>query len=359
MLPGMPRDHSDIVASVDRYEAALVASLGTAVVAADLAEKHRKMRKSPFQFLRATCFRWAETAPTLCPELMTATRVGAVVDSHAGNFGLWRDAQMRLVWGVNDFDEAARAPWPFDLVRLATSLILALDDTRAGEIADAVLAGYAEGLAAPNAFVLERDHLWLRDAFAATDKQRAAYWAKLEAAPPAICNPRAFEQPLMAALGQVEEATIAARSAGVGSLGRPRFVAMGAWRGGPVAAEIKAVLPSAWGSGEEAGLADRLAHGRYRSPDATLRYGTDHVVRRLGPNSSKIDFETLSPALHANLFAAMGRDLAAIHCGTGDASTLKRELAALPGGWLKGAGRTVTCSTEADWDVWRRETAKS
>jgi hypothetical protein len=357
MVRDMSHDPSDIRASVARYDAALAAALGSAVVAADLAEKHRKMRKSAFQFLRATCFRWAETAPALCPTLMTARPVGAVVDSHAGNFGLWRDAQMRLVWGVNDFDEAARAPWPFDLVRLATSLILSLDDSRAGEIAEAVVAGYAAGLADPRAFVLERDHLWLRDAFAASDKERERYWAKLEVAPPAACNPAGFEAPLRAALGPAEQVVIAARSAGVGSLGRPRFVALGPWRGGPVAAEIKALLPSAWASGREAGLADRVAHGRYRSPDATLRYAADHVVRRLGPNSSKIDFETLAPALHANLFAAMGRELAAIHCGEGDAATLAAELAALPREWLKHASRKAAAATEADWDVWRRETA--
>lgn len=359
MVRPMSHDPSDILASVARYDAALVAVLGSAVVSADVAEKHRKMRKSPFQFLRATCFRWAETAASLCPDLGTATAVGAVVDSHAGNFGLWRDAQMRLVWGVNDFDETARAPWPFDLVRLAASLIVSLDDARAGEIADAVIWGYAEGLADPRAFVLERDHLWLRDAFAASDKERETYWSKLEAAPPAACNPAGFEQPLRAALGPAEHVVIAARSAGVGSLGRPRFVALGPWRGGPVAAEIKALLPSAWASGRETGLADRVAHGRYRSPDATLRYADDHVVRRLGPNSSKINFETLAPALHANLFAAMGRELAAIHSGAGDAATVARELAAMPHEWLKHAGRRVAGATEADWEVWRRETAKS
>lgn len=358
MMRRMSKTHPDIVTSAARYEAALANALGTAAVTADLGEKHRKMRKTAFQFLRATCFRWAETAATLCPDLMAASLVGAVVDSHAGNFGLWRDAQLRLVWGVNDFDEAARAPWPLDLVRLATSLILASPDACPGKIANAVIAGYAEGLAAPRAFVLERDHLWLRDAFAASDKQRKSYWAKLDAAPPAACEPPAFERPLRAALGAADHAVIAARSAGVGSLGRPRFVALGEWRGGPVAAEIKAVLPSAWVTGRESGLADRLAHGAFRSPDPTLRYGTDHVVRRLGPNSSKIDFDTLAPALHGNLFAAMGHELAAIHSGggNGDRDTAARELAAMPGKWLKHAAKTVAAATKVDWHVWRVET---
>jgi len=34
----------------------------------------------------------------------------AVGDLHVENFGTWRDAEGRLIWGVNDFDEAWRLP---------------------------------------------------------------------------------------------------------------------------------------------------------------------------------------------------------------------------------------------------------
>jgi len=30
----------------------------------------------------------------------------AVGDLHVENFGTWRDAEGRLIWGVNDFDES-------------------------------------------------------------------------------------------------------------------------------------------------------------------------------------------------------------------------------------------------------------
>ena len=52
-------------------------------------------------------------------------RVLAVGDIHLENFGTWRDADGRLVWGVNDFDEAAQMPYVLDLVRLAASALLA------------------------------------------------------------------------------------------------------------------------------------------------------------------------------------------------------------------------------------------
>ena len=45
----------------------------------------------------------------------------AVGDIHIENFGTWRDNDGRLIWGVNDFDEAAEMPYALDLVRLTTS----------------------------------------------------------------------------------------------------------------------------------------------------------------------------------------------------------------------------------------------
>jgi hypothetical protein len=45
----------------------------------------------------------------------------AVGDLHLENFGIWRDAEGRLVWGVNDFDEAHPMAFTNDLVRLAVS----------------------------------------------------------------------------------------------------------------------------------------------------------------------------------------------------------------------------------------------
>ena len=95
------------------------------VVEEDITYKHHRMKKSAFIFLRATYFRWAKKIPTLCPELMDAPQVLSVGDLHLENFGTWRDGDGRLVWGVNDFDEAAVMPYPLDLVRLAASIRLA------------------------------------------------------------------------------------------------------------------------------------------------------------------------------------------------------------------------------------------
>ena len=109
------------------------------------------MRESAFVFLRATYWRWAETIVQVCPELADATSVLAVGDIHIENFGTWRDADGRLTWGVNDFDEAAEMPYVLDLVRLAASALLeaAARNIPADDICSAILQGYRQGLRAP------------------------------------------------------------------------------------------------------------------------------------------------------------------------------------------------------------------
>lgn len=81
----------------DAYEAWLATQCD--VVKEDTDYKHHRMNKSAFTFLRATYFRWARKIGTWCPELMDAPQVLSVGDLHLENFGTWRDADGRLVWG--------------------------------------------------------------------------------------------------------------------------------------------------------------------------------------------------------------------------------------------------------------------
>ena len=97
----------------------------TKIVRPDLRLKHARMAESPFNFLRATFYRWIQLWPTVCPTIVDAPVVLAVGDLHLENFGTWRDVEGRLIWGLNDVDEACRLPYTNDLVRLATSAILA------------------------------------------------------------------------------------------------------------------------------------------------------------------------------------------------------------------------------------------
>ena len=112
---------TEFIASITAFEAWMQTFLGPLLlVASDLRAKHKLMREDAFLFLRGTCWRWAEIAGAECPELNIGPKVASVGDAHVGNFGLWRDAEGRLVWGVNDYDEAAIIPYRMDLARLVS-----------------------------------------------------------------------------------------------------------------------------------------------------------------------------------------------------------------------------------------------
>jgi len=353
----------NILKSTDRFEHWLRRELAGELVPAELEKKRKKMARGPFAFLRATYWRWAEIIGAHIGDAAEAPSVLAVGDIHLENYGTWRDQEGRLVWGVNDYDEAAEMPYTLDLVRLATSALLALEDDDAdpAPIAAAILGGYAKGLETPRPFILDGGHdessemhRWLRQQTIVPENERKRFWDDLEkergqpadrardrqAPYPAI--PPRFEQMLRSSLpADAGKPDVWYRSAGLGSLGRPRFAARAAWRGGWIVREVKAVVPSAWTcANEQDGRAVRcmeIASGAYRCPDPWYRVTDSIVVRRLSPNNRKIecniehkqekiqdsstshDARALRPRvlLDAIMLEAMGQELAAVHLGTG------------------------------------------
>src|SRR6476659_6249826 len=155
---------SDFRKANTEYEDWLREALDGEIIEGDLHAKHEKMSSGAFPFLRATYWRWAETILDVCPTLADAPEVLGVGDIHLENYGMWRDDDARLVWGVNDFDEAAVMPYALDLVRLAASAALASPGGggAATQMCAAVLDGYTRGLRAPKPIVLDRDWTWLR-----------------------------------------------------------------------------------------------------------------------------------------------------------------------------------------------------
>ena len=109
--------------------------------------KFRKMAADPFAFYRGSaCLFYADMA-TLedrwCDE--RTSRVWIQGDLHAENFGTYMDGQGRIVFDVNDFDEAYLGHVCWDLRRFAASFALlawckALGDDVIGEM----LGGYLE-----------------------------------------------------------------------------------------------------------------------------------------------------------------------------------------------------------------------
>src|SRR5258708_13833362 len=108
------------------------------------------MTAGSFPFLRATYYRWAERWSAIVGDAAVAPFALAVGDLHVENFGTWRDSEGRLIWGVNDFDEAHPLSYASDLVRLAVSAHLAAEighlPLERKNICASILGGYHESL---------------------------------------------------------------------------------------------------------------------------------------------------------------------------------------------------------------------
>ena len=337
------------------------------IVAKDTKAKHKLMKDSAFMFLRATYFRWAGQIGKVCPELMDAPQLLCVGDLHLENFGTWRDADGRFVWGVNDFDEGAVMPFVLDLVRLATSIRLAPDRSVSnGKAAELLLAGYREGLGVPQPALLDEGETWLRPYAIGIDLESGKFWKKLDKTGkyPLIGGktsgkpPRKVMQLLNASLpAGATNIVYRRRIAGGGSLGRPRYVAIADWRGGRVLREAKALVPSAWTyvHGAQPSGFLKLASGRYRAPDPFLDVQGKWILRRLAPDSRKIELsEDVAIELKSDLLQAMAFDLASIHAaGSVDVGALRRDLKRRPRGWLNHAAKTAAAAVEKDFEVWK------
>ena len=334
------------------------------IVKDDLRYKHLRMKKSPFIFLRATYFRWARKIGDWCPELMDAPQVLSVGDLHLENFGTWRDADGRLVWGVNDFDEAAVMPYVLDLVRLATSIQLAPDlEIGHRRAAAALLQGYRKGLDDPQPALLFEGETWLRRYAEPADGKPEKFWREVakypkKKQPPAVAHALIASLPKGVHRKKVRLCAIPRK--GGGSLGRPRYAAVAFWRGGQVLREAKALVPSAWtwANGPKQSAKSNflaLANGRYRAPDPFLQVRGKYIFRRIAADSIKIELGAdAGRKLHLNLLEAMGFDLASIHAaGAAGVKALKADLKKRRPDWLSAAATVAADAVKRDYREWR------
>jgi uncharacterized protein (DUF2252 family) len=346
------------------YESWLREQLPGEVVDKDLDAKHEKMSEGPFTFLRATYWRWAETILAICPELSEAPQVLAVGDIHLENYGTWRDHDGRLIWGINDFDEAAVMPYPLDLVRLATSARLAQieADDHSVDVCSTILAGYRKGLEAACPFVMDETNDWLRERLDVRDKKRRKFWDEIKEAK--ASKPPEFYRLAIAAT--MPEAGIVIKKyypnqAGTGSLGRPRWVGVADWHGGQVVREAKALVPSGWIRANNKKPSQHLhvqeiSRGRYRAPDPWYSANDKLAVRRLSPNNRKINVDK-EPEMLLDLpmLEAMGHELANIHLGTGEhRAAVENDLAGRKKGWLTHATEAAVKSVNDEFKDWSR-----
>jgi hypothetical protein len=335
------------------------------LVPADIKRKHVRTTEDKFSFFRGTFFRWAQQWLEWCPEIGAAPRVVSVGDLHIENFGTWRDVEGRLVWGVNDLDEAWWLPYTNDLIRLAASAIIASDEDALSlahaKIAGAILDGYLAGLEAGGLpFVLAERHSALRSMADARIKNARTYWDGLEGIPPLRVKPsgrvvRLLRRALPEGSGDEQWGH---RLAGIGSLGRERITVLAYWYGSRVAREAKALAPSAcaWAAGRTTPLGKWhrfLLERAIRCPDPAVEIRGGWIIRRLAPDCSRIDLIGLHTASdERRLLEAMGWETANIHLASRRAEAILMDLKRRKRGWILACARRAVEAVTRDFTSW-------
>lgn len=340
------------------------------ILESDLEKKHQAMATDVFPFLRATFYRWMQLWPEVCEAENDAPVVLGVGDLHVENFGTWRDVEARLIWGINDFDEAYDIPYTVDLVRLAASAHIAIREARLQigprDACDAILAGYRKGLETGGGpVVLAEHHPWLRSMVTGVLRDPVQFWTKIDGLPPWKGRvPRSARRALE--MQWPEKGLtyhIAHRIAGLGSLGRERYVAVAMFHGAKIAREAKALAPSAcvWAAKEKAPerirYEDILDHSiRARDPFVHLR--GRWIVRRLAPDCSRVELSSMPRERdEAKLLHAMGYETANVHLGTPRAGkAILKDLDKRVVHWLHVASTNMVQATTEDWKHWRART---
>jgi len=333
----------------------------------DLEFKHQVMAADTFSFLRGTFYRWSQLWPEELPELADMPRVLAVGDMHVENFGTWRDVEGRLVWGVNDFDEAAYLPYTFDLVRLATSAGLAAAEGHLSinlkEACGAILGGYTSALrAGGRPLVLAETDRWLRKMATGRLRDPVVFWARMDDTPTARgpLSSKVQELLLQRLPDGVGRVRFARRRSGIGSLGRERLVAIADWQGSKIAHEVKALAPSAWEWANPDHSSGRihyldLVSQAVRCPDPMTDVREGWVIRRLSPDCSRVELAWL-PKLRdeRRLLNAMGWEAGNLHLGTrGATRAILVDLTRRKQGWLRDAATRMARRLRIDWKDWR------
>jgi hypothetical protein len=345
-----------------------------------LEKKHSKMAAGAFPFLRATFYRWVEQWPEVCPRLARRGQdtLLAVGDLHVENFGVWRDSQGRLVWGINDFDDACELPFTSDLVRLGTSVMLAAEaatlDVSVNRVCSLLLEGYRTGLRASGHPIrlAKGRHAALTKLTRGTREPAAKFWKeKLDPED----NPGIEARDLPNGLEHMFRASFRPGAAlsffeqrspgGLGSLGRRRFTAVQERKNGARnGREAKALVPSAlyWWTRQKhmpSQTATLLQHA-VRVPDPHFQVHDKWLVRQLAPDIAKIempkDASDKRLALAPALLRLMGQETANIHLGSRDGAVLEKLVNKLgrDESWFGTATERMTTCTKEDHAAWAK-----
>jgi uncharacterized protein (DUF2252 family) len=370
-----------------------------------IALKYAAMAASPFGFLRGTCHLFYEFETPL-----DAPLVWSCGDLHLQNFGTYKGDDRTVYFDLNDFDEAALAPASWDLARWLTSLTLAAPDLDLNPsdlpaLQTLFLDSYLAALLTQKAKTLSEATAtgFLQDTIKAlADRDRPTFLDKRTTKDgkhrqikaidgKSILLTRAEQQPIYDLLKPWQDShtedpefftilDIAARIAGTGSLGLPRYLILIEGKGGPdrnYLLDLKAARPSCVPAFAQTPLqfpteADRiiqLQHQSQESPPALLSAiapTPSYVLRELQPSNDKIELHTVKdkPKRLTALITAMAQVTAWGHLrssgrnGSASADALKQwattqwrnPLLA----WVAQTATTTTTDYETFTTAWER-----
>lgn len=375
----------DIVQTTLAYEKFLQKNIN--LMKDELALKHTKMSESRFAFLRATYYRWAQLFPTVLADLNNAPRIVAIGDIHLENFGTYRDRKDQLVWGVNDFDELDTLPYTNDLVRLATSAIIAIQEERIAlkrkAACRAILKGYRDGMKRgkrmPFIVGSNKNRLlkkWERNA----KKSSRSWWKEITILPrvdvSTLSRP-AIELLEKVGISEPRRMILHRRIGGTGSLAHKKIIAvescnMDELRKLPrkdknaAAFELKELGPAAteWiGGNANKNINWKKNKMDYiynlRLDDPSLQIKGSWLIRRIAPDCTRIELTKLpTKRAEKHLLYCAGAEMANIHLANpkADKSILRdlRKRRKSRKDWLYVASKTMAAIINKDWKEWKR-----
>jgi uncharacterized protein (DUF2252 family) len=140
----LPRSGHAELSLPDRDPVRLIAAQNESRLADLVPVRVGRMLQSPFAYYRGTA---AVMAHDLAAAAVTGQRVVCCGDAHISNFGLFASPERRLLFDLNDFDEASTAPWEWDVKRLAASVVIGgrdigLNETACFESATSAVSAY-------------------------------------------------------------------------------------------------------------------------------------------------------------------------------------------------------------------------
>jgi hypothetical protein len=157
---------------------------------------------------------------------------------------------------------------------------------------------------------------------------------------------------------------LAHRVAGLGSLGRQRFIAVADFEGGRVCREAKALAPSAWLWAKGKKQPRRIRYQEaldtaVRANDPFVQLKEKWIVRRLAPDCARVELAAVAKDKEkGKLLYAMGFETANVHLGSGSEKGIARYLDKLAPHWLHETAAAMVKATRADWAEWRKYSHK-